>query len=176
MLRISLWASTRSICYLVFRTLQWRWFCQSVKARHLLSLSRLISLSFSLNQSWWCLVLNPNASLQASVKPVLTWVQCSSTQRLSSGFESSLSCKPPLNWLLVSKSLSLPTSNILLEVCCFRCFGAMRIATLAHIILWSVDQAVEPAIALVERTSARSRCRVIIMSWWTLWVQWYSVI
>ena len=51
--------------------------------------------SFPLNQSWYRLVLNPNASLQASVKAVLTWVQCSSTERLSSGFESSLSCKSP---------------------------------------------------------------------------------
>ena len=71
----------------------------------------------------------------AGLKAVLTWVQCSSTERLSSGFESSLSCKSPLNWLLVSKSLSLPTSNLPLEVCCFRCFGAMRIATLARISL-----------------------------------------
>ena len=101
------------------------------------------------------------ACLQASVKAVLTWVQCSSTVRLSSGFESSLSCKSPFNWLLVSKSLSLPTSSFLLEVCCCRCFGEMRIATLARISLWSVEQAVEPAIALVERTSAWSRCRMM---------------
>ena len=86
--------------------------------------------------------LNPIASLQTSVKAVLTWLQCSFTVRLSSGFESCLSSKSPLNWLLVSKSLSLPTSSFLLEVCCFRCFGAMRIATLARISLWSVEQAV----------------------------------
>ena len=86
---------------------------------------------------------------------------CKITVRLSSGFESSLSFKPPLNWLLVSKSLSLPTSSFLLEVCCFRCFGAMRIVTLTRISLWSVGQAVEPAIALIEMTSAWFRCRMM---------------
>ena len=55
------------------------------------------------------------------------------------------------------------SNRIIEDICCFRCFDAMRIATLSRISLWSIEQAVEAVISLVEKTPAPSRCRNKIM-------------
>ena len=64
--------------------------------------------------------------------------------RYFSNLKQNIYVKFSLNWWLLSKYLSLTTSSRLLEVCCFRCFGAIRVATLSLISPRSVKQAVDP--------------------------------